>query len=321
METISGKQASKIGIGSYGVGGRGHRDMEITECEADKKYIDALVYALEEGSNFTEISIAIGRGRSLSLFKQALGSSSLSREDVFLTDSFYPRDLPDFGTMQEDLSNFYKVMKTDYADSTLVTQSLIIRFGETPVRKLLEQLLDQKRTRYVSLSNASPSWIKKFHTWFGEKFVAHEGHLSFEIRALQDKGVFSICERLGVENIIWRPLRRKSTLSRNWPLLVELSEKYKVSQSAVILNWIARLGYRSMVFSANPKHIGENLASLDFKMSEIEYDKMNEFRPDYQPPEVDWEGEKIDEDIVGLVKAFDDQVEGKEVDSSTYWKR
>ena len=93
MKTVSGKPISKIGIGSYGIGGRGHRHMNITEKDEDKKYIDALVYTLEQGSNFTEIALGYGRGDALKFFKQALDISTLSREDVFITHSLYPSDL------------------------------------------------------------------------------------------------------------------------------------------------------------------------------------------------------------------------------------
>ena len=70
METLSGKQISKIGIGSYGVGGRGHRDMEITDKLEDKEYINALVYTLDQGVNFSEIAVGYGHGQSIVLFKK-----------------------------------------------------------------------------------------------------------------------------------------------------------------------------------------------------------------------------------------------------------
>ena len=306
MNTVSGKFISKVGIGSYGIGGRGHRDMEITEKAEDEKYISALIYTLERGSNFTEIALGYGRGHSLQLFKQALDKSSLTREDVFISHSLYPRDLESIGTMDQDVAEFYKIMDTNYADSTLVTQSLIIKFGENKIYDWLNNLLISGKTRFVSLSNASPTWIKKFKQEFGDKFFAHEGHLSFEVRSLQDKNVFSTCDDLKVTNIIWRPLRRNKTLQHNWELLIELSTKYKKSQSQIILNWICELGYRPMVFSTSNDHIEENLSSTDFKMSALDYQRMTNFRPiAYNLPSIDWEGPGIDDDIVAQANEFE----------------
>jgi len=309
MKTLSGRPISKIGIGSYGIGGRGHRDMEITEKEEDRKYIDALVYTLDNGINFTEIALGYGHGQALVLFKQALDKSSAKREDIFLTHSLYTRDLPTIDTIKKDIQSFYRIMRTDYADSTLVTHSLIAKFGEEPIYSVLRELLKSGRSRYVSLSNASPRCIRAFKKEFRDSFYAHEGHLSFEIRALQDKGVFDTCNKLGVKNIIWRPLRRNKTLQHNWKLLVELAQKYDKIQSQIILNWICSLGYSPMVLSTSKQHIDENIKSTSFEMSKEDYKRMTDFRPsNYHPPQVNWEQDGNGDSIVTLVTDFEKHI-------------
>lgn len=309
MKTLSNKNISKIGMGSYGIGGRGHRDVKLTEKLGDEKYVDALIYSLEKGMNFTEIALGYGHGNSLTLFKQALDKSSIDKEDIFLTHSLYSRDLPSIEVIKQDIANFHKVMDTDYADSTLVTQSLIMKFGEETIYSLLHALLDRGKTRCVSLSNANPKSIRAFKKEFKDKFIAHEGHLSFEIRALQDKGVFETCDELNVRNIIWRPLRRNQTTKQSWELLNELAEKYNKTHNQIVLNWICSLEYNPMVMSANKKHIDENIASTEFHMLADDYQRMTDFRPkNYHPPKVDWEGLGIDDSIVTLVSDFENHV-------------
>jgi len=304
MQTLSGKELSKIGIGSFGIGGRGHRDVELTEKQVDSVYVNALTYSLNKGMNFTEISLGYGHGNSIRLFKQALNKSSMQREDIFITNSFYPRDLESTKTIAEDIENFTKIMETDYADSTLITQGLVLRFREEKIYPILKELLQTAKTRYVSLSNSSPEFIRSFSQEFGDKFYAHEGHLSFEVRVVQEKKVFKICDELGIKNVIWRPLRRNKTIHKNWPLLIELSEKYNKTQNQIILNWICNLGYSPMVFSINEKHIDENCTSVDFKMSDEDYKRIDEFRPDNFNPKVAWDTEKFDDDIVAAVNGF-----------------
>ncbi|MGV8161910.1 MAG: aldo/keto reductase [Candidatus Nanoarchaeia archaeon] len=310
MNTLSGKPLSKIGIGSYGIGGRGHRDMPITEKQEDEVYVDALVYSLSKNINFIEIAVGYGHGQSLGLFKQALDKGLIDRRDIFITHSLYPRDLASIKTIQEDIDTFHRVLQTDYADSTLVTQSLILKFGERDVYSLLNELLDEGKTRYVSLSNASPTWITKFKEEFKDKFVAHEGHISFEVRALQDKGVFSLCDKLNVANIIWRPLRRNKSAERNWDLLAGLATKYEKTQNQIILNWMCAYGFHPMVMSSSNKHTNENVESTNFVMSDEDYKKINEFRPiNFTSPSIDWEGSNIDGDIVGLANDIEKYLE------------
>ena len=213
--TLSGKKLSKIGIGTYGIGGRGHRDVELIEKDDDTKYIDAVSYTLERGSNFTELSAGYGHGNAIKLFALGLVKSSIRREDLFLTNSLYPRDLPDIEVAKEDLETFYEILNTGYADSILVTQSFVAKFGQDKTYKLLHEMLDSGRTRYVSISNSGPIFIKAFKDEFGDKVFAHEGHLSFEVRALEEKGVFKLCNELDIENIIWRLLRKNMTIKNN----------------------------------------------------------------------------------------------------------
>jgi len=309
MRTISGQAISKIGIGSWGVGGRGHRNTDITDKKDDQIYIDSLVYVLKKKMNFLEISLGYGHGQSLNLFKQALDKSSIARKDLFITHSLYSNDLPSIDVLQKDIVQFYQIMETEYADSTLITQTVIINFGEHNIYPILHDLLEKKKTRYVSLSNASPDWIKRFKAEFGEKFVAHEGHLSFEVRALQDKGVLSTCKELNVENIIWRPLRKNQTARMNWPILIELSKKYDKTENQIILNWMCSLGFYPMVMSTNTQHIDENINSTNFVMTADDYSRMTEFRPrHYHPPPVDWESARMDGDIVRLANEFEKHI-------------
>src|SRR5438105_13994316 len=107
MNTSSAKTISHIGIGTFGVGGRGHRDVSLTEKLGDDVYIRALGYMLDKGINFTEISLGYGHGNSIRLFKKALDNSSVRREDIFITHSLYPRDLPSIETVHKDVTDLY----------------------------------------------------------------------------------------------------------------------------------------------------------------------------------------------------------------------
>lgn len=313
MLTKSGKNISKVGIGTWGIGGLGHRDMELTKVQGDDKYIKALSYTLKKGINFTEISLGYGHGNAMRLFKTALGKSGMAREDVFITNSLYPRDLPSFDDIKKDVEGFYDVMDTDYADSTLVTHTLVLKFGEKVVYSYLHRLLDDGRTRYVSLSNASPNFIKKFKQEFGNKFFAHEGHVSFEVRVVEDKGVFETCNKLGITNIIWRPLRQNRTSTFKWPLLIKLANKYNKTQNQIILNWIVRKGYYPMVMSVDKRHIDENLSATNFVMSDDDYQQINNFRPpNYNPPAVDWEKNGKGESIVTVTNDFEKHINNYE---------
>jgi len=295
-KTVSGRELSWLGMGSYGIGGKGHRDKELTEKKPDNVYIEALKYAFELGYNFTEIALGYGHGNSSRLFSEAMQVSKTSKDDLFITNSVYPRDFNSFDEVKKDINEMYDVFKTDFFDSTLVTQSLAVIYGYDKVVEFLHELLKSERTRFVSLSNGSVKFIRKFFKEFGDKFFAHETHLSFEVRINKEEGIFDICKSLGVENIIWRPLRRNLTVANSWKLLSDLAKKYEKSENQIVLNWMYNQGLRPMVMSSSKKHIEDNWNAKDFKMETADYQAIDEFQvPNFKVPEIDWEKEKIGE--------------------------
>lgn len=184
----------------------------------------------------------------------------------------------------------YDIFDTNYFDSTLVTFSLIKLYGEKHIYNVLNNLLKSNKTRYISLSNSNLLTIKNVKKEFGDKFFAHEAHLSFEIRECQDVGIFDLCNEIGVRNIIWRPLRENKTVDHNWPILAKLSKKYNKTQNQIVLNWMTHFNFMPMVMSKNILHIQENIESVNFKMEESEYQEINKYRvPNYNHPKVDWD--------------------------------
>ncbi len=290
LKTLSGKNLSQIGIGTYGIGGLSHRYVGSTDASSDDLYLNALVSQLNLGMNFTEISVALAGGKSANLLAQAITNSNLKREDIFITHSLWPKDLLSFEDIEKDITKAHELFETEIFDSTLVTLSLLSKFGQDKIFNLLHKLLTKNKTRFISLSNSNKEIIQKFSEEFGEKFAAHEAHLSFEIRENKDEGILDLCTKLNVRNNIWRSLRQGKTVAHNWDLLSELSEKYNKTQNQIILNWIVSSGYFPMVFSSNINHIKENVESLNFKIDATDLERISSYRiENYKKPKVDWD--------------------------------
>ena len=87
-------------------------------------------------------------------------------------------------------------------------------------------------------------------------------------------------------------LRRNRTAARNYPLLVELAEKYGRSQNQIVLNWILRhRQMQTIVKSLSPANISANLAALDFMLEEEDYARMDTFRcTESERIQINWGG-------------------------------
>ncbi len=305
--TKSGKELSPIGIGTYGIGGRGHRDVKLKDKKDESIYVPAIITQLQTGYNFSEISLGYGHGKSAEYFARARRESGIERDELFLTNSIYPRDILDLKVLKEDVEKMYEIFETDYFDSTLVTQSLIVKFGYEQVIKMLWDLLKKNRTRYVTLSNSNKKLIKQFHDEFKGSFFAHETHISYEIRLCQDEGIFDLSNKLGLQTIIWRPLRQGLTAQHNWELLLKLSEKYGKTQNQIVLNWMMSLGFKPEVFSTSITHIKENWEAMQFELTKDDYDAITRHRiPNYSPPKINWDNMGNGDSIVLPVMNFEE---------------
>ncbi len=307
VTTISGKDLSPIGIGTYGVGGRGHRDIDLKDIKGDEVCVNALITSLKMGYNFTEISLGYGHGKSAELLARAIRESDINREDIFITNSLYPRDLDDFSALEKDIEDMYQLFDTNYFDSTLVTQSLVVKFGYDVVVEKLWELIRANRTRYISLSNANKELIKKFKEEFKDNLFAHETHISFEIRLCQDEGIFDLCNDLDIQTIIWRPLRQGMTITHDWEPLVRLSKKYGKTQNQIVLNWMKSLGFKPEVFSTSENHIRENWEAMHFEMTEEDCNELTNYRiPEYIPPQINWANMGNGDSIVPPIMGFEE---------------
>lgn len=307
ITTTSGKPLSLIGIGTWGIGGRGHAGTELTNVKEDSVYINALVKTLQMGYNFSEIALGYGSGKSAQLLTQGIKESGVNRTDIFLTNSLYPKDLEDFATLEKSIEEMQKIFDTSYFDSTLVTQSLVVKFGYDVLVSKLKELLDTGKTRYVSLSNSNKDMIKKFKEEFKEKLFAHETHLSFEIRLCQDEGIFDLCNDLDIQTVIWRPLRQGMTITHDWEPLVRLSKKYGKTQNQIVLNWMKSLGFKPEVFSTSEDHIRENWEAMQFDMTKEDCNVLTNYRiSEYVPPQINWANMGNGDSIVPPIMGFEE---------------
>lgn len=287
-------QLSKIGIGTWGIGGF----MEPDPNNNDQKQIDALVYSLNKGVNYVETVYMYAKGKAVDLLSEAYKKSGAKRDDVFVTLSVYQRDAKISEEVEARVNEFLKTFGTDHVDSVQFTMGLVRDLGLDQIKSLVDKLITSGKTKFTSLTNSSLEFLKIYHETFGNKLFAHEGVFNFEVRENEKYGLTQYAKENNILNVVFQSLRRNMTAARNWPLLIELSKKYGKAQNQIILNWIVSKGFFPIVKSSTKNHIDENLAAFDFQIENEDLKRLNEFEiPGYTSPEIDWydtgKGEKI----------------------------
>ena len=82
---INKQDLSKIGIGTWGVGGFMERDTSINE----QKQVDAIAYMLDGGINLVEANDWYSQGYAVEILGKAIKKSSVKRENIFVVQAVY----------------------------------------------------------------------------------------------------------------------------------------------------------------------------------------------------------------------------------------
>lgn len=309
---INRQDLSKIGIGTWGVGGFAERN----PTNNDQRQVEAMVHMLKNEMNYIELNIWTSQGHSVEIASEAVEKSGIKRENLFLSQAIYFYTAPDLGSSKKELETMLKQFNTKYMDSISLSGAAISAIGKDQVYSWYKELLSTNKVRYINLNNPSLEELKEAKQVFGDKLFSIEIGFNFEIRENEENGIIDFAKANNILCVIYQPLRRNRTASRNWPLLVEVAQKYSKSQNQILLNWIASKGLLPLTKSETISHIDEHISSTKFKIDQVDLDKLNAFRPpNYKKPPVYWgakgDGVRIDQ----LSNVFDEDYD-KQVKSS-----
>jgi len=291
-----------LAIGTWGIGGFAKSDPD----NDDTRQIDALAYMFDRGMNFVEINHWYAQGRSAELVAKALKESGKKREDIFICFVVYLKSDKNFEQSRPEFQKTFDLFETDYVD-TMQTSMRSILAEEKNMFDWLEQSIASHSTLGVSITNENLSFLKRFHTQFGDNVFSQEVTINFENRVNDDQGMVSYAQANNIKTVAFMPLRRNMSAERKWPLLKKLAHKYHATHNQAILAWLRQKGLLPLFKSSNKHHIDENLASLKVSLTSADFELIDKFRPDWKAPVIDWYGEGKGVDIVNYNLTFDEE--------------
>ena len=255
------KDLHPIGIGTW----------TISKANYDKD-IKGLLYSFEKGQNSIECNASYLAGESLDVVADFI--KQIDREKIFI-NAVMTYGVKSAEDVQKFLDLYLKKLDTNYVDCITYGATLDFlekeEFEPSEYLKVVKQLQEEGKTRYIGMSNLSPEDYDKYGP-----FDHFEGCYGLETKVYEDNGVLQKAKQ---SFVAYQPLRRNRTAKMNYPLLVELTEKYGKTQNQIILNWIIKhKGIRVLCKCTDISHIDENLQSLDFDMELADYIKLDNFR-------------------------------------------
>jgi diketogulonate reductase-like aldo/keto reductase len=290
------KKLSKIGIGTWGIGGYMERDDSIDEA----KQVDAIAYMLSNGMNFVEANMFYSEGYSVEILAKAIKKSGIKREDLFVCQAIYLKGDKRIPEAKSELERVLELLETDYIDTIQFSMGSFLLSSFEEITEWIDEVLESNKSRFTSITNANLDLLKQYHEKYGSKLFSHEVVFNFEMRPNEELGIIGYGEENDIKTVVYQPLRRNRTAKLNWEPIKKLAEKYGKSQNQIIMSWIVSKGYLPLTKSETISHIDEHLDSLKFEIEQEDLDLLSNFKlPNYTPPKIDWyktgEGVSIDQ--------------------------
>ena len=249
MKLNNGIECPVIGIGTY----------MLKPAEAENSVREALKmgYRMVDTANAYANERACGRG---------IRDSGVDRKEVFVSTKLWPSEYTNPNAVDETLER----LGLDYVDLLYIHQPA----GDWLAGyRLLEKAYRERKARSIGISNFEGKYIEELKDKWDivPQFIQVEAHPYFtqkDLRALLDK--------YGIKIMSWYPLGHGDSRLISESIFAELGRKYGRTPAQIILRWHVQMGFAVIPGSRNVDHIRDNLAILDFELSDEDMKKISE---------------------------------------------
>lgn len=216
------------------------------------------------------------------------------REDIFIT-VMLERFIEDKDDIEKQLDKYLAIMGLDYVDSLILHAPSFSKLSLTTTYQEMKKMIQKGKTRYLSGSNLSLPQLKSLYE-SGIKLFSIEALYNLECKVNEDNGLMKYCHDNDIMFACYQPLRRNRTANRDYPLLVELAEKYNKTQNQILINRIVKQKKINPLIKASTEdHVKENLEALQFEITDEDMERLDQFRS----KEFDSIANKIDREDTG----------------------
>ncbi len=273
---INLKDIFPLGIGTFRI--------DLTQKEDS---MNALIESFKLGQNYIDTSHLYENGKVMSFIGEFI--KKVGRDKFFITTKIEPT-VEKITDIEEQLNRYLEIMDIDYVDCLMLHSVIFTKLSLIDTYKEMNRMIELGKAKSLGLSNSNLEQLKEVN----EKYPIsiYEGVYNLECKLNENIGIIEYCKDNNIIFCAYQPLRRNRTANRNYPLLVELSEKYNKTQNQIILNWLIKhKKLNVLIKTTNSSRINENINSLNFTIDMEDYNKLDLFKAEeFDKIVIDWEG-------------------------------
>lgn len=271
---INKKEIFPIGIGTWKI-----------DYENINNDMEALMYSYAKGQNYLSLYMLYNDGEVVKSLKTYI--NKLDRDKLFINVSLEPT-IEKIEDIEKQLNEYLEILDIEYVDNSQLHTPKATNLPLLDTYKEMKRLVDIGKVRYLGISNCNLDQLKEIDS--NIKIDFFEGVYNLECKVNEDIGILDYCNENDITFIPYQALRRNRTALRNYPILIELANKYNKTQNQIILNWIIKeKKMNPLIKCTNIDRINQNLDCMNFEMEKEDYNRLNDFRSkEFDNVKIDW---------------------------------
>ncbi len=258
-----------LGLGTWEMGGRHQADKT-----QDRQWIDAISNALDMGITHIDTAAMYGNGHTERLVGEAI--KTFDREKLFITTKVAGNKLQ-FSEVIRSAESSLKRLNIDQIDLLLLHwPNPAVPISQTI--SAINMLAEEGRIKWFGLSNFPLNLMREIEYYTDLPIVTNqlEYNLFCRNNGRYNENVESLiipyCLSKGISITAWRPVLKGSSQELQHPVIQDLCVKYDKTAFQIALNWLANKPFTlSIPKMSSKEHLAENIAAVQFKMEEEDY--------------------------------------------------
>lgn len=248
MQTVKLNNSVEMPILGFGV----YQMTDAAQCQ------QAVRDALDAGYRLIDTAAAY---RNEEAVGEALRTSGVAREDIFVTTKLWVQDVG----YEKTLAAFDRSLKRlglDYLDLYLIHQP----FGDVHgAWRAMQELYKAGRIRAIGVSNFAPDRLADLIAF--NEVVPAVNQVETHVFCQQQEAA-AFMQEAGVQIESWGPFAEGRNDFFTNPVLTELAHKHGRSVAQIALRWLVQRGVVAIPKSVRRERIEENFRIFDFALSE-----------------------------------------------------
>lgn len=219
-------------------------------------------HALASGYRLIDTAKVYGNEEAVG---EALGSSSVSREEMFITSKLWVDDMG-YETTPNGLQVTLDKLGLDYLDLYLIHRP---RGDVKGSWKAMEELYEAGKIKSIGVSNFTRPQIEELLEYASVKPAVNQIETNV---FFQQYAMHTYLESANIQSEGWSPFAAGKRDIFNNPTLLEIAAKHNKTVAQVCLRWNYQRGIIAIPRSSQKVHIEENLRIFDFELDAEDFE-------------------------------------------------